>query len=225
MKFSGLLKTSLIDYPDKVASVLYVPGCNLRCPFCHNWHIVVDPKPPFLLGSAALKILESRKKYIDAVVITGGEPTLHKDLPEFLIKLKNRGFNTKLDTNGCFPNILQECLPMVDYLAMDIKTTPKKYSVLGTIDMNKILQSINIIKNSKLDYEFRTTIVPGLVNEEDLNQIGTLLNGAKKLVLQQFIPKDTLDDKYEKIEPYTSEKINLFSKTLKKYVKNISLRL
>ena len=130
MKFSGLLKTSLIDYPDKVASVLYVPGCNLRCPFCHNWRIVVDPRPPFLSEIAALKILESRKKYIDAVVITGGEPTLYKDLPEFLLRLKDKGFLTKLDTNGYFPNILQKCLPVVDYLAMDIKTTPKNTALL-----------------------------------------------------------------------------------------------
>ncbi len=225
MKFSGLLKTSLIDYPDKVASVLYVPGCNLRCPFCHNWRIVVNPTPPFLSDNAALKILESRKKYIDAVVITGGEPTLYKDLPEFLVRLKDKGFLTKLDTNGYFPNILQECLPVVDYLAMDIKTTPKKYSLLGTTDVNRFIQSINIIKNSKVDYEFRTTLVPCLVTKEDLIQIGELLRGAKKLVLQQFIPKDTLDNKYEKIEPYSSEKIELFAKTLKKYVKNISLRL
>ncbi len=132
MKFSGLLKTSLIDYPNKVASVLYVPGCNLRCPFCHNWRIVVDPKPPFLQDNNALNILESRKKYIDAVVVTGGEPTLYKDLPEFLIRLKEKGFQIKLDTNGFFPEILQECLPLVDYVAMYIKTSAKKYSLLGT---------------------------------------------------------------------------------------------
>jgi pyruvate formate lyase activating enzyme len=202
-----------------------VPGCNLRCPFCHNWRIVIDPKPPFLSDNAALKILKNRKKYIDAVVITGGEPTLHKDLPEFLIRLKDKGFYTKLDTNGYFPNILQECLPFIDYLAMDIKTIPKKYALLGTTDVNRFMKSIDIIKNSKVDYEFRTTLVPGLVTKEDLIQIGELISGAKKLILQQFIPTDTLDKKYEKIKPYSTEKIELFAKTLKKYVKNISLRL
>jgi pyruvate formate lyase activating enzyme len=108
---------------------------------------------------------------------------------------------------------------------MDVKTTPKKYSLLGTTDVNRFIQSIDMIKNSNVDYEFRTTMVPCVVNKEDLIQIGELLRGAKKLVLQQFIPKDTLDKKYEKIEPYSSEKIELFAKTLKKYVKNISFRL
>ncbi len=110
MKFSGLQKISLVDYPDKVASVLFTPGCNLRCPFCHNWRIAIDPQPPFLQEAAALKILESRKKYVDAVVITGGEPCMHKELPKFLAKLKERGFSVKLDTNGFFPDILEECL-------------------------------------------------------------------------------------------------------------------
>ena len=110
MKFSGLQKTSLVDYPDKVASVLFTPGCNLRCPFCHNWRIAVNPQPPFLQETAALEILESRKKYVDAVVITGGEPCMHKELPKFLAKLKERGFLVKLDTNGFFPDVLEECL-------------------------------------------------------------------------------------------------------------------
>ena len=110
MKFSGIQKTSLLDYPDKVASVLFTPGCNLRCPFCHNWRIAVNPQPPFLQEAAALEILESRKKYVDAVVVTGGEPCMHKELPKFLAKLKERGFSVKLDTNGFFPEVLEECL-------------------------------------------------------------------------------------------------------------------
>jgi pyruvate formate lyase activating enzyme len=100
MKFSGLQKTSLVDFPCRVASVLYTPGCNLRCPFCHNWRIVLDPQPPFLTEETALKILEDRKKYVDAVVVTGGEPTIHKETPRFLKKLRERGFTVKLDTNG-----------------------------------------------------------------------------------------------------------------------------
>ena len=145
MKFSGLLKTSLIDFPNKIASVLYVPGCNLRCNFCHNWRIIVNPQPPFLQDYEAIKILESRKKYIDSIVITGGEPTLYQDLPTFLLKLKDKGFQTKLDTNGLFPKTLQKCIPYVDYLAMDIKTSLQKYSELGkAIDTNKLIQSIEI---------------------------------------------------------------------------------
>lgn len=226
MKFSGLLKTSLIDFPNKIASVLYVPGCNLRCNFCHNWRIIVNPKPPFLQDYDAIKILESRKKYIDSIVITGGEPTLYQDLPAFLLKLKEKGFQTKLDTNGLFPETLQKCLPYVDYLAMDIKTSLRKYSQLGkTIDTIKLIQSIEIITKSKVDYEFRTTMVPGLVNSEDLTQICALIKGANKLVFQQFIPKDTLDKEFEKITPYTKKQIKNFAKPLEKYVKKIILRL
>jgi pyruvate formate lyase activating enzyme len=225
VKFSGLLKTSLIDYPNKISSVLYTPGCNLRCPFCHNWRIVVNPKPPFLQTNTALKILENRKKYIDAVVITGGEPTLHKDLPIFLFRLKEKGFQIKLDTNGFFPKVLQECLPFVDYVAMDVKTTLKKYSLLGAKETSGLIRTIDMLKKGKVAYEFRTTIVPGLVTNEDLPQMGQLLSNAKKIILQQFIPDDTLDKKYKKIEPYSVKEIKNFKKILKKYVKNVSLRI
>jgi len=225
VKFSGLLKTSLIDYPNKISSVLYTPGCNLRCPFCHNWRIVVNPKPPFLQANTALKVLENRKKYIDAVVITGGEPTLHKDLPIFLFRLKEKGFQIKLDTNGFFPKVLQECLPFVDYVAMDVKTTLKKYSLLGAKETSGLIRTIDMLKKGKVAYEFRTTIVPGLVTNEDLPQMGQLLSDAKKIILQQFIPDDTLDKKYKKIEPYSVKEIKNFKKILKKYVKNVSLRI
>jgi pyruvate formate lyase activating enzyme len=225
VKFSGLQKTSLIDYPNKVASVLYVPGCNLRCPFCHNWRIVVDPKPPFLQTNTALKILENRKKYIDAVVITGGEPTLYKDLPIFLGRLKEKGFQVKLDTNGFFPEKLQECLPFIDYVAMDVKTTPKKYSLLGAKETSGLIQTIDMLKRGKTAYEFRITVVPGIVIQEDAPQMGHLLSGARKLVLQQFIPNDTLDKKYKKIKPYSIKEIKNFEKAIKKYVKETLLRL
>jgi pyruvate formate lyase activating enzyme len=226
VKFSGLLKTSLIDFPNRIASVLYVPGCNLRCNFCHNWRIVVNPQPPFLEAHDAIRILESRKKYIDSIVITGGEPTLYQDLPVFLLKLKDKGFQIKLDTNGLFPETLQNCIPYIDYLAMDIKTSLRKYSQLGkAIDKKKLIQSIEIIKSSKVDYEFRTTIVPGLVTSQDLMQICTLINGAETLVLQQFIPNDTLDKKFETIKPYTREQIEKLAQPLEKYVKKILLRI
>lgn len=225
MKFSGLLKTSLIDYPNKISSVLYTPGCNLRCPFCHNWRIVLDPKPPFLQEIEALKILESRKKYIDAVVITGGEPTMHDDLPNFIMKLKKKGFQVKLDTNGFYPEVLQACLPFVDYVALDIKTTTEKYFALGAKTTIGLLYSINMLKMGKIPYEFRTTIVPKLITAEDVPQIGELLAGGNNLVLQQYNSEDTLDKAYEKIEPYSAEEIKKIAKTLEKFIKKISLRL
>jgi len=225
VKFSGLLKTSLIDYPNKISSVLYTPGCNLRCPFCHNWRIVLDPKPPFLQEIEALKILESRKKYIDAVVITGGEPTMHDDLPNFIMKLKKKGFQVKLDTNGFYPEVLQACLPFVDYVALDIKTTTEKYFALGAKTTIGLLYSINMLKMGKIPYEFRTTIVPKLITAEDVPQIGELLAGGNNLVLQQYNSEDTLDKKNKKIEPYSTEEIKKIAKTLEKFIKKISLRL
>ena len=225
MKFSGLQKTSLIDYPDKVASVLFTPGCNLRCPFCHNWRIVIDPKPPFLQDSDALDILERRKKYIDAVVITGGEPCIHKELPQFLAKLKDKGFKIKLDTNGFFPEMIKKCMLFLDYIATDIKTSPIKYPKLGNMEISKLIKTIDILKKSKVNYEFRITVVPRLITKEDLAVIGQLLRGSKKLVLQQFVPNDTLDKEYEKIKPYSLDKIEKFAEIMRKYVKNTSVRL
>lgn len=224
MKFSGLQKVSLIDYPNKVASVLFTPGCNLRCPFCHNWRIAVDPKPPFLQEAVALKILESRKKYVDAVVITGGEPTMHKELPRFLAKLKKRGFQVKLDTNGFYPEVLEQCLAYVDYIALDIKTRLEKYSQLGAKDTSGLIHTIEMLKTGKVPYEFRTTVIPKLVTAEDLEGIGMLVKGAKNHALQQFDPRDTLDVELAKLKPYNPEKLTEFADSIKPYVENTILR-
>jgi pyruvate formate lyase activating enzyme len=225
MKFSGLQKISLIDYPNKVASVLFTPGCNLRCPFCHNWRIAVDPKPPFLQEAAALEILESRKKYVDAVVVTGGEPTMHKELPRFLAKLKERGFMVKLDTNGFYPEVLEECLPYVDYVALDVKTCLEKYRLLGTKDTGGLMRTVEMLKMGKVAYEFRTTVVPELVTTEDITCIGEIVKGAKTHAFQQFVPQDTLDKHFEALKPYAPETINAFADTMKKYVENVPLRI
>ena len=123
MKFGGLKKTSLIDFPNRISSVLFTLGCNLRCPFCHNWRLIINPKPPFLSEVDALKILRSRKRFVDAIVITGGEPTMNIELPIFVKKLKDEGFAIKLDTNGLLPEVLKSCLPYIDYIALDIKTS------------------------------------------------------------------------------------------------------
>ncbi|HLE75316.1 MAG TPA: anaerobic ribonucleoside-triphosphate reductase activating protein [Candidatus Bathyarchaeia archaeon] len=225
MKFSGLQKISLIDYPNKVASVLFTPGCNLRCPFCHNWRIVVNPQPPFLQEAAALEILESRKKYVDAVVVTGGEPTMHKELPKFLAKLKARGFMVKLDTNGFYPEVLEECLPYVDYVAVDVKTSLEKYRQLGAEDTDGLMRTVEILKTGKVAYEFRTTAVPELVTAEDVTCIGEIVKGAKTHAFQQFVPHDTLDKKFETLKPYPPETIAEFAETMKKYTENVALRV
>jgi len=225
MKFSGLQKVSLIDYPNKVASVLFTPGCNLRCGFCHNWRIAVDPKPPFLQEAMALRILESRRKYVDAVVVTGGEPTMHKELPKFLAKLKKRGFQVKLDTNGFYPEVLEECLQSVDYVALDVKTCLEKYKQLGTKDTVGLMRTVEMVKTGKVPYEFRTTVVPELVTAEDVTCIGEMVKGAKTHVLQQFVPQDTLDKRFESLKPYAPEIIQEFAGTIKNYAENVVLRI
>jgi pyruvate formate lyase activating enzyme len=225
MKFSGLQKVSLIDYPNKVASVLFTPGCNLRCPFCHNWRIAVDPKPPFLQEAVALRILESRKKYVDAVVVTGGEPTMHKELPKFLAKLKKRGFQVKLDTNGFYPEVLEECLGYVDYVALDVKTSLEKYKLLGAKSTNGLLRTVEMLKTGKVAYEFRTTVVPEFVTAEDLPRICELVKGAKTHAFQQFVPQDTLDKRFEGLKSYAPEVIKEFAGTMINYAENVILRV
>ncbi len=224
MKFSGIQKTSLVDFPNRVASVLFTPGCNLRCPYCHNWRIVVDPKPPFLNDETTLKILEERKKFVDAVVVTGGEPTIHKELPKFLKRLKEGGFGVKLDTNGLNPCALEECLPYVDYVALDVKTSLRKYKRLGTQGTAELVHTVDILKTGKVECEFRTTVVPGLVDEEDLIEIGELVKGAKNFVLQQFVPNDTLDKNLTSLKPLPRENLANFAEIMKKYAENVTLR-
>jgi len=225
MKFSGLQKVSLVDYPNKVASVLFTPGCNLRCGFCHNWRIAVDPKPPFLQEAVALEILESRKKYVDAVVVTGGEPCMHKELPKFLAKLKKRGFQVKLDTNGFYPEVLEQCLGHVDYVALDVKTSLEKYKLLGARDTTGLLRTVEMLKMGKVLYEFRTTVVPELITAEDMTQICELVKGAKTHAFQQFVPQDTLDKHFEGLKPYAPEVINEFAGSMKGYAENVVLRV
>jgi pyruvate formate lyase activating enzyme len=225
LKFGGLQKTSLIDFPDKIASVLFTAGCNLRCPFCHNWRLVSEPEGPFLTEDQVLQVLESRKRHVKAVVITGGEPTTQKDLPKFLAKLKEIGFAVKLDTNGFFPDVLEECLPHLDYVALDVKTSLEKYNLLGAQSTESYVRTVEMLKQGKVDYEFRTTVVPGLVDAEDIIKMGELVKDAKRLVLQQFIPNDTLDKAFHNVKPYSPEVIAYFADVMEKYVNTVALRV
>lgn len=225
MKFSGLQKTSLADFPDRVASVLFTPGCNLRCPFCHNWRVVIEPKPPFLNEEATLKILDERKGFVDSVVVSGGEPTIHRDLPRFLAKLKDRGFMIKLDTNGFNSQVLEECLPFVDFVALDVKTSLGKYGRLGAGDTGEFVRTVEMLKTGKVDYEFRSTVVPGFVDAEDVPRIGELVRGARAFVFQQFVAGDTLDKSFGLVKPYSPECIKGFAESMQKYAENVTLRV
>ena len=225
MKFGGFQKTSLIDFPGRISSILFTVGCNLRCPFCYNGRLIIEPKPPFLSEEDALRILESRKKYVDAVVITGGEPALNEDLPLFVRKLKEKGFSVKLDTNGFFPPILEACLPHVDYVAMDVKTSMEKYYMLGAVDTKGFLESIRLLKEGRVDYEFRNTTVRGMVEEEDIPKMGETVKGARRFVFQGFLPGETLDERFKDVEPYTREVMMHFAGIMRDYVKEVELRI
>lgn len=185
----------------------------------------MDPRGPFLSEDDALNILESRKKYVDAVVITGGEPLIHGDAPLFLKKLKDRGFSVKLDTNGFFPDLLEQCLNYADYIAVDVKTSPEKYYLLGAKDVSNLLRTIDLLKKCNVDYEFRNTVVPGIVEKEDIFKIGEIVKGAKRFVFQQFIPEDTLDKRFKEVQPYPPTTIKRFSEIMKKYVDEVVLRI
>jgi pyruvate formate lyase activating enzyme len=185
----------------------------------------VDPQPPFLQEGAALQILERRKKYVDAVVVSGGEPCMHKELPRFLAKLKERGFKVKLDTNGFYPNVLKECLPQVDYVAMDIKTSQEKYKLLGATDTTGFMKSIDLLKSGKTPFEFRTTVVPEIVTAQDITCIAKMTQGSKIHALQQFVPQDTLDKHFQTLMVYAPETISEFAKEIQQFTDKVVLRI
>jgi pyruvate formate lyase activating enzyme len=162
---------------------------------------------------------------VDAVVVTGGEPCMHKELPKFLAKLKKRGFQVKLDTNGFYPEVLEQCLAHVDYVALDVKTSLEKYKVLGAKDTSGLLRTVEMLKMGKVPYEFRTTMVPEIVTAEDIAKICELAKGAQTHAFQQFVPQDTLDKRFEELKPYAPEVINEFAGNMKGYAENVVLRV
>ncbi|TKJ43072.1 anaerobic ribonucleoside-triphosphate reductase activating protein [Candidatus Aerophobetes bacterium Ae_b3b] len=216
MEFKGFIKTSVIEYPGKIVSLVFVGGCNFRCPFCQNPDLVLNPRSlPSTGEKEVIDHLLSRRKWLDGLVITGGEPMLEKDLPNFLSKIKKEGFLVEIETNGTNPGMLRDLVKrsLIDYLALDIKAPFEweKYSkAAGIVDENlfgKVKESVKILSGSNIDYELRTTVVPGLVDQEDLISIARSFGSVKKYVLQQFVPKITLDKQYEKIKPYSKDKL------------------
>lgn len=199
MIIGGLEKLSLIDYPDHLAAIIFTQGCNFRCHFCYNPMLVLPQKeagkrniedPSSIESEDLLLFLKERFGRLEGVVITGGEPTMHKDLPEFIAKIKKLGYLVKLDTNGTNPLMLEKLIKakLIDYIAMDIKGSAKNYEkVVGVkIDFKKIEKSVRIIMTSNLPYEFRTTLVPGLVDQQSFKEMGQLIKGAKQWYLQRF---------------------------------------
>ena len=202
MIFGGLQKNSLIDFPGKVSCVLFLSGCNFDCPYCHNPDLAKGrPATPFPLDEAwVYDFLDRRKGFLDGVVISGGEPTLQEGLFAFCKNIKQMGYPIKLDTNGSRPEVIKSLIDggLVDYIAMDIKTDPFQYVPFIKKDCNPdhILTSIGLIMNSSLDYEFRTTCVKRIVDEEGIEHIAMLIDGATSYVLQRFRPSSVLHPEF-----------------------------
>jgi len=229
IKIKGVQRTSLIDYPKKVCSVIFVGGCNFRCPFCHNPELVLDEVKKDIPEDEIIKFLQKKKKWLDGICITGGEPTLHKGLPEFLRAVKAKGFLVKLDTNGANPSMLELLLKekLIDYIAMDIKASIENYENAAGIKVDKkaVKKSAKIIVDSGIGYEFRTTVVPGLFDEKEAEKIGKWLKGAKKFCIQQFRNTDrTLDPKLQDTSPFRPKELKEFKKTLSNYFKKVEIR-
>lgn len=227
-KLAGLQKTTFIDYPEKIACIVFTQGCNFRCGYCHNPELF-ENKEPVLSVPAFFEFLNKRKGKLDGVVITGGEPTLHgKDLIEFIKEVKSLGFLVKLDTNGTHPDVLQEVLNenLLDYIAMDIKAPLAKYKTITQTDIDTkiIKKSIDMIMNSGVDYEFRTTIVKSQLSVEDLRQIGELIQGAKRYYMQKFLATKILDETLMSEESYTDEEFKNLRTILEEYVDFVDYR-
>ena len=227
MEFVSVNKLTLLDYPEKVACVLYTPSCNFACPYCHNWETLIEEKLPPLSFEDILSFLRKRVGILDGVVISGGEPTLMDDLPIRIKTIKELGYLVKLDTNGSNPEMLKELIDnkLIDYVAMDIKHSFEKYYdiILNRhINLDDIKESIEILQGNKVDYEFRITLVKEYHDVESIYQIGKLLEGSKRLFLQQYKLSDGVKNK--SLHPVDEETANKYVEILSQYIDVVELR-
>lgn len=197
MKLHGLQKMTLLDFPGRVACTVFLGGCDFRCPFCHNFELVDGSAPPVMDEEDFFRFLAGRRGLLDGVAVTGGEPCLHPDLPDFLRRVRSMGFAVKLDTNGAHPALLGEILRegLADYVAMDIKNSPEKYALtcgLERTDLAPVRESVRLLLAGGADYEFRTTVVDELHEPEDFTAIGAWIAGAKRYFLQCFTDRDSV---------------------------------
>ena len=230
MIIGGFQRFSLIDYPGKICAIIFTQGCNFRCPYCHNRELV-NPKlfQEPIDENDIFRFLEKRKGKLDAVEITGGEPTLQPDLIEFMRKIKAMGFLIKLDTNGTNPEVVEKIIKnkLVDYIAMDVKAPLEKYEkvVRAKVDKQKIKEAISLIMNSHIDYEFRTTIIKNILTKEDIIDIAKTIKGSKLYVLQKFIHSKILDLSLAKrAKTFSDAELEAIRSEAEKYVKECVIR-
>lgn len=227
MRIMGLQKLTLLDYPGKTACTVFLAGCNFRCPFCQNATLVCRPEASAEYSkNDVLEFLKKRQGLLDGVCITGGEPTLCTELPDFIREIKNLGFSVKLDTNGTAPDMLKALIEakMIDYAAIDIKSSPEKYKLAtGADKLDAVKESVEYLLTSDFDYEFRTTVVCGLHKAEDFDSIGKWIYGCKKYFLQQY------RDSGEIIAPqglssFSEKEMHAILQKVKSYIPNAQLR-
>ncbi len=230
MNIAGFTKFSLIDYPGKISAVVFLQGCNLRCPYCHNRELVI---PGFfsetLEEEEFFEFLSLRKGKLQGVVVTGGEPTVQRDLELFIKNIKNFGFYVKIDTNGLNPDVIENLIQkrLVDYIAMDIKAPLEKYGKLSgvAVDKEKLKSSISIIKAGNVDYEFRTTLIKGIHSYLDIERIVSLIKGSKRYVLQNFYPDGNLiDTSFRHFSSFSRKELFDIKKSIEKYFEEVVVR-
>ncbi|MFA5310284.1 MAG: anaerobic ribonucleoside-triphosphate reductase activating protein [Candidatus Paceibacterota bacterium] len=235
MKIGGLQKVTLVDYPGKLACTVFLSGCNFRCPFCYSKELVLPEeikKQPEISETEFFNFLEEKRGLLEGCVLCGGEPTIYgEELVSFAKKIKSKGFVIKLDTNGTDPKIIKRLIDekTVDYIAMDIKAplNKEKYSsAAGTnVDIEKIKESVELIKNSGIDYEFRTTVVPGIHSKEDIIQMAKDISPAKKYFLQGFRgEKGVIDEKLNNVRPFPDEFLKEIEGEIKSYFDVFKIR-
>jgi len=215
MRIGGFQRLTLVDYPGLIAATVFTQGCNFRCSYCHNPTLVIpDYFQVPVSAELILDYLNGRKGKLEGVVISGGEPTLQKDLADFIARINGMGFKVKLDTNGSHPEVVSSLiqLKLLDYIAMDIKSSLKKYDQIACVpcDRSKIQESIHLIMNSGIPYQFRTTLVKKFCREEDLNDIQFLLGDAKNYALQPFIiPSKVPGVQFDPQDQYTNQEVEM----------------
>ena len=229
-KIKGFAPVTLLDWPGKIAAMIFTPRCNFRCPFCYNTELVLDSKElSEIPEEKIIRHLTSKKKWLDGVVISGGEPTLWPGLIDFCRKVKKLGFKIQLQTNGSNPQVLKKLIAqkLIDCIAMDIKGPLKRYQEItrSKINPDLIKKSAEIIKqNPQIEAEFRTTVVPGLIDESDIEQIGKDFGGKIPYFLQQFLNQKTLDPAFEKLEPCLKGKLEKMKEIAEKYFEKVEIR-
>ena len=227
MKIHGLQKMTLLDFPGKVACTVFLGGCDFRCPFCHNYELLDGSAPALMDEEALLRFLRGRRGLLDGVAITGGEPLLRKDLPDLLRAIRELGFAVKVDTNGNHPEALEAILSegLADYIAMDIKNSPQKYALtagLKVLDLAPIRQSVRLLLDSAIPYEFRTTVVDELHEASDFEAIGQWIAGAKAYFLQAFTDRDSVP--FEGFHAPTKENLEKYASIARLYVPYTAIR-